>query len=370
MKSYADNIKPYHICSHEIWEINDEKKKNCLKLDWNEATVPPSPKVFARLKQLAGRADFYQWYPDTDNRKLITLISEYMNVGKDNVQIFASSDTLQEYIVRCWLRAGDKVLILWPTYDNFRATAEIAGAEIIYSQTVNLKFDIKQFQKDINIHRPQMVYICNPNNPTGEQIDKHVIEQMIQTNSTVLFLIDEAYAEFSNQTVSELVEVYENLLISRTFSKAFALANFRIGYLISSVKNVSLISRIRNAKNITTYSQEAAITALEDIEYMKRYVSNVKKARQFFQDEAVKFSDILKVYPSETNFVLIKLKSMKMKQDFLRFMKVNNIYIRDLQQDVLAELFVRITVGTIDQMKIVVKKIIKFRTLLYEGGNF
>ncbi|RKI99425.1 histidinol-phosphate aminotransferase family protein [bacterium D16-54] len=369
MKGYVNNIKPYDVLSHDIWGMDQAEKEKCLKLDWNESTIPPSPNVYNRLKDLAQRGDFYQWYPCTHNLKLITDISRYMNVDKKNIQVFASSDVLQEYVVRCWIKREDNVLIVWPTYDNFRATAEFAGANIYYSLTQDLRFDARQLQKDIESSKPQMVYICNPNNPTGEQIDKNIIEDIVKKNKSVLFLIDEAYAEFSGKTVADLVDKYENLLVSRTFSKAFALANFRIGYLISSDSNIEMVSRVRNAKNITTFSQEAAIAALEDLEYMESHVRDVKIAREFFIGELKSVPNILDVYPSETNFVLIRLKSAGLKQKFLCFMKENNIYIRDLRQNVLLEHFVRITIGSLEQMKKVSKIIKEFCSLYHEGSS-
>lgn len=369
MNDSVNNIMPYNVSSHDIWEMSGNERNKCLKLDWNEATVPPSPKVYNRIKELAINGDFYQWYPSTSNLKLISAISKYMDISKENIQVFASSDTLQEYIARCWLTHGDKVLILWPTYDNFRVSVEIVGAEIIYSLMPNLKFNAEQLQKDIDTNAPQMVYICNPNNPTGEQIETDVIRDIIKRNSSVLFLIDEAYAEFSGKTVVDLTGIYENLLVSRTFSKAFALANFRIGYLISSRNNIATISKVRNAKNVTTFSQEAAVAALEDIEYMMRYVKNVRIAREFFFNKMKEYFGLLSVYPSEANFMLVRLLDSKMKHEFLNYMKNNKVYIRDLCQDVLSECFVRITIGTVEQMKFVIEKIREFEVLYHESSN-
>lgn len=371
MENYLNSIKPYNVSSHDIWEMNEIEKKKCMKLDWNEASVPPSPKVCNRLKELVSNGDFYQWYPNTNNTKLILGISKYINVDQERVQVFASSDVLQEYIVRCWLRNGDRVLIVWPTYDNFRATAEFAGTEIAYSLMKDFKVSAELIQKDIDDKRPKMVYICNPNNPTGMQTNRDIIEQIVKMNNTVLFLIDEAYAEFSGDTVVDLTEKYENLLVSRTFSKAFALANFRIGYLVSCKKNIEIISKVRNAKSITTFSQEAAIAALEDVEYMQKYVRNVKMAREIFLEKMKvnsKKSNIY-IYPSVANFLLVKLESEEMKRKFIHFMRDNYIYIRDLQQNVLSERYVRITVGTMEQMEIVADKINKFEGLYHESGS-
>lgn len=364
MESYVNNIKPYCVSSHDIWRLEEAERNSYLKLDWNEATVPPSPKVRKKLKDLVSKDDFYQWYPNARNEELISKISKYVGVGNENVQVFPSSDTLQEYVIRCWLKEGDKVLILWPTYDNFRASAEAAGAELVYSLLMNFRFCVGRLEQDIEMYHPRLVYISNPNNPTGEQINIKTLEGIIKKNKNVMFLLDEAYAEFSGQTAIKLTTVYNNLLVSRTFSKAFALANFRIGYLVSSKKNIEIITKVRNSKNIPTFSQEAAIASLDDVEYMYKYVDSVRSAREMFMDEMKKYSDIISIYPSEANFFMMKLDSREMKQRFLNFMKENHIYIRDLQQDILSDCYVRITVGTVAQMKKVAKKVRGFKEIL------
>ena len=129
-----------------------------------------------------------------------------------------------------------------------------------------------------------MVYICNPNNPTGNVHSKEYIEYLLEEYPDTLFLVDEAYYEFSGITVKDLVLRYDNLLISRTMSKAFALANFRLGYLIASKDNIQFINKIRNPKNLSTLAQEAACAALSDVDYMWRYVEEVKRGKAFSLD--------------------------------------------------------------------------------------
>lgn len=364
MESYVNGIKPYRVSSHDIWKLDEAERNSYLKLDWNEATVPPSPKVRKKMKELVLEDNFYQWYPNTYNTELVSKIAAYVGVENENIQIFPSSDTLQEYIVRCWLKEGDKVLILWPAYDNFRASAEAAGAEVVYSLLVNFRFCADKLEKDIETYHPRLVYLSNPNNPTGEQINVTALAGIMEKNKNVMFLLDEAYAEFSGQTAAKLTTVFQNLLVSRTFSKAFALANFRIGYLVSIKENVEIITKVRNSKNIPTFSQEAAIMALDDTAYMERYVTCVRNAREMFMDEMKKYSDIISIYPSEANFLMMKLKDREMKRRFLDFMKENHIYIRDLQQDILSDCYVRITVGTAAQMERVVKTVGKFKEVL------
>ena len=161
--------------------------------------------------------------------------------------------------------------------------------------------------------------------------------------------MDEAYWEFSGITVKELTRDYQNLLICRTFSKAFGLANFRIGYLISNPYNVSLINKIRNPKNISTFAQEAAIAALDDLDYMWEYVKEVKLARERVVSE-LRDINIGKAYDSQGNFVIVKFASSELKERVYGLLKSKGIYIRELTQRPSVLNCLRISVGTRKQM--------------------
>jgi histidinol-phosphate aminotransferase len=138
-----------------------------------------------------------------------------------------------------YITIGDPILILGPTYDNFRLTSQSQGAIVHYFNYDN-EFNLEEgeFIKTIKQLSPSLVYICNPNNPSGTLLSKAFLTKLISDYPDIIFLIDEAYFEFSGETMAEQVINFPNLFISRTFSKAFALANFRAGYLISDVNNI------------------------------------------------------------------------------------------------------------------------------------
>ena len=142
INKYLRNFTPYKVASHKIWGVDPSERKNILKLDWNEATVNPSPKVEERLKNLVNNPNFFNLYPATYNEKLHELLAKYVGLPMDNVQYFASSDSLHEYIAKLYITVGDPVLLLGPTYDNFRLTAEVCGAEIFF---YNIQFQPYSF---------------------------------------------------------------------------------------------------------------------------------------------------------------------------------------------------------------------------------
>lgn len=356
MNRFLMDLKPYKSISQEVWEKAPETWDKVLKLDWNEATVEPSPRVREKLEEFWKTHDLLHLYPNTSNKELISAISQFANVPEGNVQYFSSSDSLHEYIGKCYIQSGDKVLILWPSYDNFRSTAEANGAQIIYSEMNDgFELDITRLTSDIRYYQPKIVYICNPNNPTGHCIPKSSIRELVSEFKDTLFLIDEAYTEFTHQSVNDLVVTFDNLLVTHTMSKAFGLANIRFGYLVADIDHIDIISRIRNPKNITTYAQVAALAALEDPEYMWRYVDEVNSAREWFYN-ALKDSEYFKdfvVYPSKSNFILIKCPSVDIKAHIYYSLRERNIYVRQLSQTATLLNCIRITIGTRSQMEYV-----------------
>ena len=349
---YLRNLKPYKLASHKIWSVEPEERPEILKLDWNEASIPPSPKVRERIQKILEEPCFFNLYPTTYNEELHQLLSDYVGLPKDNIQYFGSSDALHEYICKVFISVGDPVMILGPSYDNFRLTCQANGAEVIFTYyNDDFTFDASKFEADINKYEPAVVYICNPNNPTGNVHQQLYIEHLLNEFPDTLFLIDEAYYEFSGITCKNLVVKYDNILISRTMSKAFALANFRVGYLIASKDNVQFVNRIRNPKNLTTFAQEAACGALTDVQYMWDYVAEVHKAMEEFEGAMRKHVEYFKTLPSNGNFMMLRFHDYEHKKALLDFLAENNIFARDTTQADCVKNCFRITIGTREQMK-------------------
>ncbi len=355
------NLQPYKVASHKIWEVEPSERSNVLKLDWNEATIPPSPLVQKRILELVSGPSFYNLYPATHSEILHEKLCVYAGVKKENLQYFPSSDALHEYISTVFLSERDTVLLLGPTYDNFRLTCESHGARTVYfNYTEDFELNQSQFEDEIHKNAPKLVYICNPNNPTGNLISADYIQHLLVKFSDILFLIDEAYTEFSGHSVKDLTNRFSNILITRTLSKAFALANFRIGYLISSEEIIRNISKIRNPKNFTTFSQEATIAALSDVEYMRNYVEEVKIAKLKFINFLNENGGRIKPFNGHGNFILIKFETDEIKNNFIEFMELNNIFLRNLTHSTLLNKCLRITIGNIQQMQFVQDKITEF----------
>lgn len=352
INKYLRNLSPYKLASHKVWNVTPEERKTFLKLDWNEATVPPSPLVKQRMKELVDSDNFYHLYPSTNNERLYQVLSNYAEVEINNVQYFGSSDALHEYIAKVYISVGDPVLILGPSYDNFRLTCEAQGARVYYSEyEADFSFDPERLDRDIECCRPAVIYLCNPNNPTGNLHSTNYICSLLERYPDTLFIVDEAYYEFTGVTVKDFVEEYQNLLVTRTMSKAFALANFRVGYLLASETNIRTITKVRNPKNLSTFAQEAAIAALTDVDYMRGYVHEVLEAKKWITNEIARRFPFIEPHWGGGNFFLLRLRSLEEKESLFAYLESKNIFVRNLAHSELLRECLRVTVGTKKQME-------------------
>jgi len=342
-KKSVEQLLPYKVVPQEVWK----DPQGCLKLDWNEATLNVSPSVKKALKESIDRLNL-NWYPNVHDDQLISQLASYVGLSITNVMYFASSDSAQEYIARTFLESFDDVLIVAPTYDNFRVTCQSESYHIhFFYMDKNLEVNLLELDKDIKKIKPKLVYISNPNNPTGTCYTKKDIEDLLISNPNVLFLVDEAYIEFSRlPSNKDLVKTYSNIIITRTFSKAFGLAGFRIGYILSHKSNLEFIGRVRNPKSVTSLTLIAAKVALDNLDDMWNYVKVVLETKKKFLQE---LSGLGIPYKADGgNFVLIKIKDTK---QYISYLRSNKIYVRDYTQMVhLNGYDCRITIGNGEQM--------------------
>lgn len=363
---YVHKTKPYRPVSQQAWELAQSGCGDVLKLDWNEATIPPSPSVLEAVNQMTS-GGYLNWYPSLENRQLLEAIADYAGVERDNVQTFCSSDALHECILRTYVAVGDKILVVAPTYDNFRGTAEVLGAEVSYfhlgREGWEYSLDHCALRQRVEKLRPKLVYLCSPNNPTGTSYSRDEIEALLDSQEKVLFLVDEAYYEFCGLSVAPLVNKYKNLIISRTLSKAFALASFRVGYGISAAENILSLSKVRNAKSIPALSQAAALAALEDRAYMEAYVGQVRQSQERFVAALNRLKvDGLEVCSGAGNFCLLTLASQAQARALKTYLEERHIFVRDFSSIASLESCLRVTLGLPDQMDRVAREVEGFFT--------
>lgn len=333
------DLKPYSPTPHKIWELKNTSE--ILKLDWNEASISPSPKVAENLAEFLQNGHL-NWYPNTKNLALYEALVHYTGLKCENIELFASSDCAHEFILSVFLNVNDKIAIITPTYDNFRARAQGVGVKTLnFALNNDFTLDFEALRKFLAQNAPKSCYICNPNNPTGKIYPQNELLKIISEFKNMIFIIDEAYFEFCGQSLARFIPECKNLIITRTFSKAFGLASFRVGYVLSSAQNIAFLNKLRNSKSLTQFAQIAALSALSDISYMQNFVREVKLARENFSRDLKNLG--LKFYESKANFILLESE-----RNLAQELEMRGIFIRDYNH--IIKNHYRISIGTRSQM--------------------
>lgn len=337
---YNKNLE--HMSEYVLSDRINIEQDEYIKLDWNELTTQPNSNLYLDLINLLKTEEFYS-YPDVAARKLKEMLANYVGQHVSNVQIFNGSDSALRDIFATFVYNGTKVLLYEPTYTQVKPFIQMMGGNIIISQIKNI-FGTHDYNFE-DIEKADIIYIVNPNNPTGFVLEKNVILELVKKYNDKIFIIDEAYYEFSNISLVDEVNNYENLIITRTFSKAFGLAGVRLGYIITNNKLLSLINKVHNVKEVNTIAQASGISSLNNIEDIKKYCSYVNQVREYFISELLKRK--IEVADSKSNFVLIKLENAN---NLVEILKRKKILIRDRSNLTNLKNCVRITIGTMEQM--------------------
>tara|TARA_B100000780_G_scaffold278361_1_gene251623 strand:- start:5854 stop:6933 length:1080 start_codon:yes stop_codon:yes gene_type:complete len=334
---YVEKLNAYNITSQDVWA--DEAPKDILKLDWNEAPYD-FPFYKDELQKISKERGILSWYPDYMTSKLSSKISDYLSIPETNLSIFPGSDVALETFSRAYLSPDDEVLVIAPTYENAFVFFLQTGAHIKFLDIPKpFQVDLSVISEEILLIKPKMVYLVNPNNPCGYSVKTEEIEDLVKQHPHTIFIIDEAYIEFSDVSSSkDLVRENENIAIFRTFSKAFGLAGIRLGFMIAPLSIINVVEKIRNGKNISMISQRLGVCALDNINKINIWIEDVKSSRDILS-EWCKRNNII-FYPSHGNFLLFETKK---PQELLLYLKSNGVYIRDRSK--IIDSCVRITLG-------------------------
>lgn len=314
-----------------------------LRLDFNENTIGSSPRVVEFLKERLSK-DGLAVYPEYEEvrRKL----AKFFQVGESEFLLTNGTDEAIQVLINTYIDDGDDVLLLKPSYAMYRFYAEVAGASIreIEYRPKKLAFPLQELIEAI---RPETraVLIANPNNPTGTGVKLEGVERILEKAPQAAVLIDEAYYEFSGVTALGQMPLYENLFISRTFSKVYGMAAMRLGCLFSQPDNVAYMRKAQSPFSVNALAALAAQAAVEDTSYVWDYVQEVLAARELlyvgFEEREIDY------YKSEANFVLFQAGERAIEiRDHLR---EKGVLVRDRSYEIPG--CVRVTVGTRDQVR-------------------
>jgi len=283
----------------------------------------------------------YNRYPDPFQRKLKEAISKMKDIAVENIFLGNGSDEIIDLLIRAFCKPGkDSILINTPTYGMYEVSAKINDINVI-------KVDLDdEFQIDLEklfakADNTKIVFICSPNNPTGNVIKQNIILEILE-NFKGIVLVDEAYIDFANaESFTNYASTYQNLVVLQTFSKALGMAGIRLGIAIANSKIIGILNKIKYPYNISQLNQKAALQALEDGNY-KAAVETIKQQRKWLCDQLNQLNIVVKIWPSDANFLLVKFQN---QTEVFEFLKNEGIIVRDRSNESNCEGCLRISVG-------------------------
>lgn len=278
-------------------------------------------------------------YPDPDYRGLREAIARKTGLSPENVIVGNGSDELILYILMAYRDGGLPLVIPHPTFAVYEKLALLLGIKVEKVSLPEEDWSLPVEEMKRLASQGAIFFIGYPNNPTGNCWPRGQLEEIIRINTGVT-VIDEAYHEFSGRTMLYLLSDVSNLVVLRTFSKAFGLAGARVGYAISSSKVIERINGVRLPFNMSSFSEKAALVMLEKEEWVKEKVKEILENREWLMSK-LKELPFLRVYPSDANFILCKVLVPEL--DVLGFLESRGIEIR--RPDIEGN-YIRISVGT------------------------
>ena len=322
--------------------------KDIIKLASNENPNGCSKKVQDGVSKIISKMALY---PDDSMMALKSALGKRFNVADENIIIGSGSDQVIEFLIHAKSNSESKILMNSITFAMYEIYAKHVGAEIL--RTTSQEHDLDEFYELYKKEKPSIIFLCTPNNPTGDAIDaKELFDFVKKIDSDTLVVVDGAYMEYaivkdSSKEVKpkELMEQFDNVIYLGTFSKAYGLGGMRVGYGLADAKIIKELYKLRPPFNITTLSLEAATIALEDEEFVNKSIVNnfneMKRYEEFAKEQKIA------IINSYTNFVTLCLNSNQISSVVSDLLLKKGMIVRDLSGYGMNA--IRVTVGTPEQ---------------------
>ncbi|MFT4971647.1 MAG: histidinol-phosphate aminotransferase, partial [Saprospiraceae bacterium] len=285
-------------------------------------------------------------YPDSHQKELKSALSDLKNVPTKNIFIGNGSDEIIDLLFRVFCNPGqDKALTFLPTYGMYDVSAGINDVELLtISLDENFQIDVEKTAPFLEKEEIKLIFICSPNNPTGNVLNAENIRFLLDNFSGIV-VIDEAYIDFSETTSwVEMIEKHPNLVVSQTFSKAWGLAAARVGVAYAKEEIIYYLNKVKPPYNVSQLNQAAALKALKNREQFEQNVVIILKEKQRLIDAFSKMKSVKKIYPSDANFILIEVENAP---DLYEKLVVEKVIVRNRHS--LVKNALRITVGTAEE---------------------
>jgi len=317
--------------------------RDTLRLDFNENTVACSPKVQEVLGRIS--AGSLTRYPE--RTPVEAIVAAHLGLAPAEVALTNGVDEAIHVLFEAFLEEGDELLLPVPTYTMYEIYASATDARAVAVQAADdLQFPFERLLAAIT-PRTKIIAIANPNSPSGAAATRQQLIEIAQRALQAVVLVDEAYFHFFGETVVDLIGKIPNLMIARTFSKAYGLAGLRLGLLAGPVELMRWVKRVLSPYSVNSLALACLPPALEDTAYLDWYVGEVLAARGEF--EAALDAAGVRRWPSSANFVLVEIGPQHV--EFTRLMSAEGVLVRDRSSDPGCDGCVRITIGTSEQMR-------------------
>jgi len=297
-------------------------------------------------------------YPDPHQKEIRNALSDYLKINSSKLFFGVGSDEIIDLVIRIFCKPEkSNVIIPQPTYGMYKVSCDINDVEI---KNCNLDFN---FDLDVDSilnlvdDETRIVFLCSPNNPTGNLLENDKIKLLAESFTGIIF-IDEAYAEFAEDKsfISELNE-HKNIIISRTFSKAWGLAAARCGYCIANEFIIDLLFKIKAPYTISKFTSSAVLDALNNVDRKDVFVKNILLEKVRLIDELNSLSKVKNIFPSDANFLLVEMTDA---ESVFNFLNKNGIRVRMRKDDLRLINCLRITVGNEDENNLLLKTLREF----------
>lgn len=343
----------------EPYEVPLFAEHYALKIDANENVFGCSPKVIERLKNIT--IEDISRYPHYG--AVTQKIAEYLKISIDEIKVTDGADEALAALIQTYCDADDVMLTVTPSFSMPKLYANLAGAKVVeLNYKKRWEFPTEDFLKEIETNpKIKIVHLTSPNNPTGECISEEIAEKILKAAQDKLVIFDETYGGYSGKSMISRVKDYENLAVVKSFSKDFALAGLRIGYIVTNSERIRLLKTVISPYSVNALAAIAAETALSDLEHFEKVKAEIQKSKEILTNglENLGFT----VYPSEANFVLINADE-KAEFVYLTLLK-NGIKVRKYSNKSMSGLL-RITMPQVEKAKEIIEILQPKPTLIFD----
>ena len=329
-------------------------KNNIIKLSSNENSYGPSPKVLEKINLQETLSNSHR-YPNIDGANLRDKLASINNLKANQIVLGCGSDEILMFAALAFCQDGDEIIHAQYGFEMYSIITKIVGATSkLVKEGENYKVTVTSILDQV---RPstKIVYLANPNNPTGTYLTRNeIVDLLNKLPKSIVLVLDGAYAEYVTKEDYDnsfaLVEQFDNVIITRTFSKAYGLAGIRLGWCYSSEKVASILNKVKGPFNTDSLSQEMGIIALDDKEYLNKVIKSNQEVKSWFEAELKKIN--IKTLPSEGNFSFVEMSDDEAKKIFAHLAN-SGIIVRQLDSYGLSNCL-RITIGTKEEMKLTI----------------